>query len=125
SPPGVLPEILKNLLDSRSIAKKDMKNVEKQLDEMKSKPGWNEDLDEYQNLLTQYNVFDKRQLALKVSANSGYGCMGVQKGMLPFMPGAMCTTYGGRCAIDKAANSIQKDHGGVLVYGDSLSADTP
>jgi DNA polymerase elongation subunit (family B) len=58
---------------------------------------------------------------LKISANSAYGSMGVRRGYLPFMPGAMCTTYKGRISIELAANSIQKDHQGVLVYGDTDS----
>jgi DNA polymerase elongation subunit (family B) len=57
--------------------------------------------------------------------NSAYGALGVRRGYLPFMCGAMCTTYMGRVAIEKAAKSIQKDHGGVLVYGDSVAGDTP
>ena len=47
--------------------------------------------------------------------------MGVRRGYLPFMPGAMCTTYMGRKAIEKAAGSIQNDWKGVLVYGDTDS----
>jgi DNA polymerase elongation subunit (family B) len=119
APMGVLPEILTHLLDTRSATKKEMKGVKAKLKEMK------EGTDEYTELSTYHDVLDQRQLALKVSANSGYGCMGVRRGYLPFMPGAMCTTYMGRKAIEKAAESIQKDWKGVLVYGDSVSADTP
>jgi DNA polymerase elongation subunit (family B) len=114
-PMGVLPEILTNLLDTRSATKKEMKGVKAKLKELK------EDSDEYSELSTYYDVLDQRQLALKVSANSGYGCMGVKKGYLPLLPGAMATTYMGRKAIEKAAESIQKDWKGVLVYGDTDS----
>jgi DNA polymerase elongation subunit (family B) len=68
------------------------------------------------------DVLDKRQLALKVSANSGYGAMGVVKGRLPFMPGAMATTFKGREAIQKVAEVIQSPkYRGELVYGDTDS----
>ena len=66
-------------------------------------------------------VLDKRQLAYKVSANSMYGSMGVKKGYLPFLPGAMCTTARGRQSIEKAANIIKGYHNGQLIYGDTDS----
>lgn len=119
SPMGVLPEILTHLLETRSATKKEMKKVGEKLKEMK------ENTPEYNEMSTYHDVLDQRQLALKVSSNSGYGCLGVKRGYLPLMPGAMATTYMGRKAIEKAAESIQKDWGGVLVYGDSVSADTP
>ncbi|AAU11045.1 DNA polymerase elongation subunit family B [lymphocystis disease virus-China] len=66
-------------------------------------------------------VLDKRQLACKISANSIYGSMGVSKGYLPFMPGAMCITRVGRLSIEKAAAVIESKYGGALVYGDTDS----
>lgn len=59
--------------------------------------------------------------------NSMYGAMGVRKGTLPFMPGAMCTTYMGRKNIELTADTIVKKFKGELVYGDtdSLIGDTP
>lgn len=118
-PMGVLPEILTYLLEARSKTKKEMKGVKKKLEEMDpSNP-------EYIDTKTLLEVLDKRQNAFKISANSGYGAMGVKRGALPFMPGAMCTTYVGRKAIEKASSVIQKDYGGVLIYGDSVSGDTP
>lgn len=118
-PMGVLPEILTYLLEARSKTKKEMKAVKKKFEAMDpSHP-------EYIDTKTLIDVLDKRQNAFKISANSGYGAMGVKRGALPFMPGAMCTTYVGRKAIEKAASVIQKDYGGVLIYGDSVSGDTP
>lgn len=114
-PMGVLPEILTYLLEARSKTKKEMKGVKKKLEEMDpSNP-------EYIDTKTLLEVLDKRQNAFKISANSGYGAMGVKRGALPFMPGAMCTTYVGRKAIEKASSVIQKDYGGVLIYGDTDS----
>ena len=70
------------------------------------------------------SVLDKRQLAYKISANSMYGAMGVQRGYLPFLPGAMCTTAKGRESIQKAADYVQKKHQGKIIYGDSVEKNS-
>lgn len=114
-PMGVLPEILTHLLDTRKATKKVMKETNKKL------KGMDMSDEKYDITKTYSEVLDKRQLALKVSANSAYGAMGVRRGYLPLMPGAMCTTYKGRLAVQLAADSIQKDHGGKLIYGDTDS----
>lgn len=124
-PRGVLPTVIQNLLDARAHTRKvDQKNVLAQIDELKKKGGHEEEIKELQGL---FGVLDKRQLAYKVSANSMYGAMGVRRGMLPFMPGAMCTTYMGRVNIEKVAETIVKKYEGQLVYGDTdcLIGDTP
>lgn len=124
-PRGVLPEILLDLLDTRSATKKEMKKIKSQISSLKKQladDGLDPDDDyEVADLQVYYDVLDQRQLALKVSANSAYGLMGTRQGYLPFMPGAMCTTYKGRLSIEKAAQTIQKNYGGVLVYGDTDS----
>lgn len=114
-PAGVLPEILKNLLDTRKITKNLMKDVKVKLKGMK------ETDKDYIDVKTYYDVLDQRQLSLKLSSNSGYGITGARKGYLTCMPVAMCTTYMGRCAILKASEVIQKDYKGVLIYGDTDS----
>ena len=97
---GVVPTIIQNLLDSRKQTRTVMKTCEDAADRI---------------------VYDKKQLAYKVSANSMYGAMGVRRGMLPFMPGAMCVTYIGRESIAKAGNLICSEHGGKWVYTDTDS----
>lgn len=104
-PEGVIPRLLKHLLDMRNKTKKLIKIIDK--DDVLS------------------TSLDKRQLAYKVSANSMYGAMGVQKGYLPFIPGAMCTTAMGRLSIQKAAEFVKSKHKGQLIYGDSVTHDTP
>ena len=103
-PIGVIPSLLQSLLDQRNKTKKLLKQACK-----------NEVLS---------TVYDKRQLAYKVSANSMYGAMGVQKGYLPFLPGAMCTTAKGRESIKKAAQYVQQQHSGKIIYGDSVHRKT-
>jgi DNA polymerase elongation subunit (family B) len=57
--------------------------------------------------------------------NSMYGGMGVKKGYLPFLPGAMCTTARGRESIEKASKFLIDNLGAKLIYGDSVTGDTP
>lgn len=57
--------------------------------------------------------------------NSMYGGMGVKKGYLPFLPGAMCTTARGRESIEKASKFLIENFGAKLIYGDSVTGDTP
>lgn len=115
NPTGVLPEILINLLEARKKTKKEMNLVKQKLKD------FSEGSDEWFETYTYIDILDQRQLALKVSANSAYGCLGVRRGYLPFMPGAMCTTFKGRQAIQEAANAIINTWNGVLVYGDTDS----
>lgn len=97
---GVIPTIIQSLLASRKRVKSEMA-LEK---------------DPHQQI-----VLDKKQLAYKVSANSMYGAMGVRKGLLPLMPGAMCITYVGRSSIAEVADIIKNKWGGEIVYGDTDS----
>jgi DNA polymerase elongation subunit (family B) len=120
-PKGVIPTVLQNLLDARKHTRKvDMKEVYKQIDALKEEDPIANDakIKELQGVI---DVLDKRQLAYKVSCNSMYGAMGVRRGYLPFMPGAMCTTYMGRVNIEKVAKTIPEKFGGELIYGDTDS----
>jgi len=114
-PMGVLPSLLKNLLDARSKTKKEIAVLEKRLKEEQLSE------EERARLKVSLLVLDKRQLAYKVSANSGYGATGVQKGMLPMPPVAMTTTYKGRVSVNKVAEVIPKKFKGQLIYGDTDS----
>jgi DNA polymerase elongation subunit (family B) len=68
-------------------------------------------------------VLDKRQLALKVSANSMYGFLGAQEcGTLPLIEGAMSVTAWGRQLILAVNTYIEDKYGGTIVYGDTDSS---
>ena len=82
-PKGVMPTILQNLLDAR-------KNTRKIIKENNSMIKGIDDETKISDIKMLNNVLDKRQLAYKISSNSMYGAMGVRRGYLPFMPGAMC-----------------------------------
>lgn len=67
-------------------------------------------------------ILDARQLALKVSANSFYGLLGVREGgKLPLLEGAMSVTALGRQLIMQVRDYIEKTYDGKMVYGDTDS----
>lgn len=104
APLGVIPSLLQSLLYQRNTTKSELKNTKDKVLKI---------------------VLNERQKAYKISANSMYGAMGVTKGYLPFLPGAMCTTAMGRESIQRAAKYVeQSSHGGKIIYGDSVSKNT-
>ena len=119
-PLGVLPTVVKGFLDARAAVRGKQKVLAKQIDELKKKNDGDYSK-EIRELNILYDILEKRQLAYKVSANSAYGAMGVRKGYLPFMIGAMIVTYMGRVNINKVAKTIPEKFGGHLVYGDTDS----
>jgi DNA polymerase elongation subunit (family B) len=67
-------------------------------------------------------VLDKRQLAIKVSANSFFGFLGVHNGgKRPLIEGAMCITAMGRILITAVRDYIRDRYGGEQVAGDTDS----
>lgn len=73
-------------------------------------------------LSTMNIVLDKRQLAIKVCANSFYGLLGVQEGgKIPLLEGAMTVTAVGRKLITQVSEYIEDTHDGKLIYGDTDS----
>lgn len=117
-PKGIVPVLLEDLLEARSQTRKKQK-------EIKEKILTTTNLVEKAELQFEYEVLEKRQLSYKVSANSVYGAYGTRKGYLPFLPGAQCTTAMGRQNITKAASHIKERYNAKLVYGDSVTGDTP
>lgn len=66
-------------------------------------------------------VLNQRQNALKVSANSIFGSLGVREGRLPLAEGAASITAMGRILSGKAGNYVREKYNGVIVYGDTDS----
>jgi DNA polymerase elongation subunit (family B) len=67
-------------------------------------------------------VLDKRQNALKVSANSFFGFLGARNGgKRPLMEGAMSITATGRQLIGKVHDYIEKNYQGKQIAGDTDS----
>ncbi len=105
---GILPEILAELLNSRKATKKLMKS--------------------HAEGSMEYAVCDGRQLALKVCANSVYGFTGATYGFLPDKRIASSVTRVGRAMANETKFMCEdryKEYGVRVVYGDSVSGDTP
>ncbi len=68
-------------------------------------------------------VLDKRQGALKVSANSMFGFLGAQNGgLMPLLPGAMCICAIGRQLITAVNEYVKTKYNAKIVYNDTDSA---
>eukprot|EP00887_Chlorella_sp_A99_P006196 scaffold3.g6196.t1 len=106
--PGLLPEILQELLAARKRAKKDMEAA----------------ADPFLRA-----VFNGRQLALKVSANSVYGFTGATVGALPCLEISSSVTSFGREMIDTTKRLVMERYcrangypaDADVVYGDTDS----
>jgi len=98
---GIIPSLLQDLLKERSKAKKQMKETK---DSFKK------------------SVFNGKQLALKITANSVYGYLGAKFSELRFIDLASCTTSVGRDKIYFAKNEVEKNFKECeVVYGDTDS----
>ena len=101
---GILPEILESLLSERKRVKKMMKQV-----------------DEHS---TEYQVYNGRQLALKVCANSVYGFTGAGKGYLSEKRISSSVTRVGRAMANYTkwkCETKYREHNVQVVYGDTDS----
>ncbi len=99
--PGILPEILDELLSARKRAKALMKEAKDEL---------------------EYAVLNGRQLALKISANSVYGFTGAQVGKLPCLEISASVTAFGRQMIEATKAYVESHYEGTnVVYGDTDS----
>lgn len=105
---GILPKILEDLISARNRAKKDMA-VE--TDKFKKE------------------IYNSRQLALKISANSVYGFTGATVGSLPCLEISASTTAYGRQMIETTRSVILEEYtvkngykwDAVVIYGDTDS----
>uniref|UniRef100_A0A6C0BF04 DNA polymerase n=1 Tax=viral metagenome TaxID=1070528 RepID=A0A6C0BF04_9ZZZZ len=73
----------------------------------------------------QKAVLDGLQLAYKVTANSLYGQIGARTSPIYLKDIAACTTATGRKMILLAKDFIEKNNDAEIVYGDSVTGDTP
>lgn len=105
---GIFPKMLRILAENRKAAKKEMAAAAKRGDSF------------------MQSVYNGKQLAFKVSMNSMYGFCGANLGLLPCKPVASCTTSIGRGMIEHTKNKVEEWYPGAdVVYGDSVTGDTP
>jgi DNA polymerase delta subunit 1 len=98
---GILPQILKSLLDTRKLAKKAMKNAKNEIEK---------------------NTMNGRQLALKVCANSIYGYCGAGRCAVPGKGISSSVTSFGRKMIYESKDFIENNYNGCrVIYGDTDS----
>jgi len=97
---GVLPQVIRRLVDSRKEVKNAMKSAQ--------------DPRRFQNL----NI---RQQALKLIANSIYGCLGFQHSRFHARPLAALVTCKGREALNSTCTVITQELQLDVVYGDTDS----
>ena len=90
---GIIPSILKKLLDERKLAKKEMAQAKDPF------------------LKT---IYDGKQNALKITANSIYGQLGAPTSPIYFKKGAACTTAIGRKMLEKARDFVQDNLTDIL-----------
>ena len=111
---GILPQLVRNLVAERRAVR--------ELLDGKKDATTGEWIVKKETDATTRVVLDKRQWALKITANSFFGFLGVQDGgKLPLIEGAMCITAKGRELINYVQNYIRKTHNAEIVYGDTDS----
>lgn len=99
---GLLPQLVKGLVDGRNDVRGEQKK------ESEGSLPW--------------TILEKRQLALKMTANSIFGLLGVQEGgKLPLIEGAMCITSKGRELIQYCNQYLRDTYNALIIYNDTDS----
>lgn len=96
---GIVPALLKKLIDKRNECKRNMKTCHED-----EKPVW-----------------DKRQYAYKIAANSIYGLLGGSDPNLKFPLAAACVTSQGRMYLNSTVSLLNGIDKVRVVYGDTDS----
>lgn len=98
--PGVLPKLISTLVSRRREVKKLMKDRHASAE--------------------QLALWDTKQMALKLTANSMYGCLGYTQSRFYARPLAMLTTFKGR-EILQSTKKLAEDSQLQVIYGDTDS----
>lgn len=98
---GILPRLIKTLVSRRREVKKLMKDKSATEDQLRT--------------------WDVKQLALKLTANSMYGCLGYSKSRFYARPLAALTTSKGREILQSTKDLAESAHALRVIYGDTDS----
>jgi len=110
---GILPNILYRLRVERTRTKKEMENASSK---------------------QMYDILNGKQLAIKVSMNSIYGCLGAKQGQLALNKIAETVTHCGRNLIKQCKDWVETKYDGsesvngitgTVLYGDSVRGTMP
>lgn len=111
---GILPTILSNLVASRRSIKARIKQLNKDL--------LNESSASASLIIDQIAALNIQQQALKLTANSMYGCLGFTQSRFYAKPLAQLITLKGREALSSTVSLIQSTHPSLeVIYGDTDS----
>eukprot|EP00915_Cephaloidophora_sp_WS-2016_P000294 GHVH01000393.1.p1 GENE.GHVH01000393.1~~GHVH01000393.1.p1 ORF type:complete len:1667 (+),score=283.23 GHVH01000393.1:192-5192(+) len=118
---GVLPEILSLLINRRSVVKKDLVSANIRLAKIT-----NEKSGEYRRLMSQVKSLETLSQALKLSANSMYGCLGYSQSRYYAKPLASMITAAGRSILARTKDIVESSMRLNVIYGDtdSIMVDT-
>ncbi|KAF4148735.1 DNA polymerase alpha zinc finger [Phytophthora infestans] len=103
SEPGVLPAVIKRLLESRKQVKQQLK------------------IEQKEGNVEKANMLDIRQKAIKLTANSMYGCLGFRFSRFYAKPIAALITSTGRQTLQRAKEVAEQECGYDVIYGDTDS----
>jgi DNA polymerase elongation subunit (family B) len=105
-PIGLLPGMIKSILDERKYVKEKMTTMD--------------------NTSVDYIVFHRRQNALKICANSVYGMMGFKNSRyFGHVECAESVTTVGRQLLSSIVTKVENDYPVKVIYGDSVTGYTP
>lgn len=100
--PSLMPTWMEELRKKRKVAKKEV---------VKYKQRANDDPANREEHLLLADIWDARQLAIKLMMNAGYGFLGTAVSPMPHRPLAMCITYFGRFMLEQAQRYVLARYG--------------
>lgn len=124
---GLLPTLVGYLIDERNRVRGEQKALMRKIlaFEARIKEGQEltpQELKENHEAEAYYEILEKRQLGLKLTANSMFGTLGVQEGgMLPLVEVAQVITALGRKLIKSCNVYLKENYNACIVYNDTDS----
>lgn len=113
---GLLPGIVASLVNKRNEVRGKMGKLKKDVKALDPRSA------EAMGIQITLQILDKRQNALKVSANSIFGFLGALSGLLPLGEGCMTITAMGRYLIGEVNEYLKRKYLATIVYNDTDSA---